>query len=68
MKQIEIWLIILVRKLLKRGNFRSLDALKEQILVFIAYYNRTMAKLSSGRIKEILSYLVLIRKPNVLGA
>ena len=34
----------LVRKLLKRGDFRSLDDLRNQILAFIAYYNRTMAK------------------------
>lgn len=44
MNQVEIWLSILVRKLLKRGNFRSVDELREQILAFIAYYNRTMAK------------------------
>jgi DDE superfamily endonuclease len=44
MNQVEIWLSILVRKLLKRGNFRSLDDLRGQILAFIAYYNRTMAK------------------------
>ena len=44
MNQVEIWLSILVRKLLKRGNFTSLDNLRDQILVFIAYYNRTMAK------------------------
>lgn len=43
MNQVEIWLSILVRKLLKRGNFCSLNNLKEQILAFIAYYNRTMA-------------------------
>jgi DDE superfamily endonuclease len=43
MNQIEIWLSILVRKLLKRGNFRSLEDLKEQILAFLAYYNQTMA-------------------------
>jgi len=30
--------------LLKRGNFPSLDNLRDQILAFIAYYNRTMAK------------------------
>ena len=40
----QIWLSILVRKLLKRGNFTSLDDLRDQILAFIAYYNRTMAK------------------------
>jgi len=44
MNQVEIWLSILVRKLLKRGNFPSLDNLRDQILAFIAYYNRTMAK------------------------
>src|SRR5207302_1975196 len=44
MNQVEIWLSILVRKLLKRGNFASLDNLRDQILAFIAYYNRTMAK------------------------
>lgn len=44
MNQVEIWLSILVRKLLKRGNFVSLHDLRDQILAFIAYYNRTMAK------------------------
>src|SRR5258708_18993 len=44
MNQVEIWLSILVRKLLKRGNFLSLDDLRDHILTFIAYCNRTMAK------------------------
>jgi hypothetical protein len=44
MNQIEIFLSILVRKLLKRGNFCSVDDLRDQILAFLAYYNRTMAK------------------------
>jgi transposase len=44
MNQVEIWLSILLRKLLKRGNFRSLDDLRDQILAFIVYYNATMAK------------------------
>lgn len=44
MNQVEIFLSILVRKLLKRGNFRSIDDLRDQILAFLAYYNRTMAK------------------------
>lgn len=44
LNQIEIWLSILVRKLLKRGSFRSLDELKTKVLAFIDYYNRTMAK------------------------
>jgi len=44
MNQIEIWFSILVRKVLKRGNFSSVDDLKRKILAFIEYYNRTMAK------------------------
>ena len=44
MNQVEIWLSILVRKLLKRGHFVSLYDLRDQILAFITYYNRTMAK------------------------
>jgi transposase len=44
MNQVEIWLSILVRKLLKRGHFTSLLDLRDQILAFIAYYNATMAK------------------------
>ena len=44
MNQVEIWLSILVRKLLKRGNFRSVDELKAKVLAFLAYYNATMSK------------------------
>ena len=44
LNQVEIWLSILVRKLLKRGNFTSLDHLKAKVLAFVTYYNRTMAK------------------------
>jgi transposase len=44
MNQVEIWLSILVRKLLKRGNFTSASDLKNKILAFVVYYNETMAK------------------------
>ena len=44
MNQIEIWFSILVRKVLKRGNFVSVEDLKRKVLAFIDYYNRTMAK------------------------
>ena len=44
LNQIEIWLSILTRKLLKRGNFTSLADLERKVLAFIEYYNRTMAK------------------------
>jgi hypothetical protein len=44
LNQIEIWLSILVRKLLRRGSFTSVADLRAKVLAFIAYYNRTMAK------------------------
>ena len=44
LNQIEIWLSILVRKLLKRGSFTSVEDLQSRVLAFIAYYNDTMAK------------------------
>jgi len=44
LNQIEIWLGLLTRKLLRRGSFRSIDDLIARVLAFIAYYNQTMAK------------------------
>lgn len=44
LNQVEIWLGILAQKLLRRGSFSSVDDLTQQVLDFIAYYNRTMAK------------------------
>ena len=44
LNQIEIWFSILVRKLLKRGSFSSVEDLSAQVLAFIDYYNRTSAK------------------------
>ena len=44
LNQIEIWLSILVRKLLKRGSFTSVEELQVRVLAFIEYYNQTMAK------------------------
>lgn len=44
MNQIEIWLSILARKLLKRGTFTSIADLKAKVLAFVEYFNRTMAK------------------------
>lgn len=44
LNQIECWFSILVRRLLKRGNFTSTHDLRQQILDFIAYFNRTLAK------------------------
>ena len=41
LNQIEIWLSILVRKVLKRGSFASVEALEAKVLAFIDYYNQT---------------------------
>ena len=41
LNQIEIWFSILVRRLLKRGSFSSVEDLRTRILSFIAYYNQT---------------------------
>jgi hypothetical protein len=44
LNQVEIWFSILVRKLLRRSSFSSVEDLKTRILEFIDYFNRTMAK------------------------
>jgi transposase len=44
LNQIEIWFSILVRKLLRRGNFATKKHLRTKIEQFITYFNATMAK------------------------
>jgi len=44
LNQIESWFSILVRRVIKRGNFTSVADLREKILSFIDYFNRTLAK------------------------
>ena len=44
MNQIELWFSILVRKLLKRASFTSVEDLQARVLAFIQYFNATMAK------------------------
>jgi transposase len=44
MNQIEIWFGILVRKVIRRGNFDSLADLQQKLEAFVDYFNRTMAK------------------------
>jgi hypothetical protein len=44
LNQIELWFGILVRKLLRRASFASVEDLKARVLTFIDYFNRTMAK------------------------
>jgi DDE superfamily endonuclease len=44
LNQVEMWFSILVRKLLRRASFTSVEDLKARVLAFIDYFNRTMAK------------------------
>ena len=44
LNQMEMWCSILVRKLLKRARFTSVEDLQTQVLACIAYGNATMAK------------------------
>src|SRR5262245_813537 len=44
MNQIEIWFSILVRKLLKRISFTSVEDLRAHVLAFIQYFQAAMAK------------------------
>jgi transposase len=44
LNQVEIWLGILVRKVLRRGSFTSVEDLQDRVLAFIQYFNQTMAK------------------------
>lgn len=44
LNQVELWFSILVRRLLKRASFQSTEQLRQRILAFVDYFNRTMAK------------------------
>lgn len=44
LNQIECWFSILVRRLLKRGSFTSVQDLQQSLLDFIAFFNKTRAK------------------------
>ena len=41
LNQVEIWFSILVRRVIKRGNFTSVDELRAKILAFMDYFNQT---------------------------
>jgi len=44
LNQVEIWFSVVVRRVIKRGHFTSVEALKKRLLDFIDYFNETMAK------------------------
>ena len=44
MNQIEVWFGILMKKVIKRGNFNSKENLKLKLQEFIEYFNKSLAK------------------------
>jgi hypothetical protein len=44
LNQIELWFSILVRRLLRRASFTSVEDLRKRILEFVDYFNKTLAK------------------------
>jgi hypothetical protein len=44
LNQVEIWFSILVRKLLRRSSFKSLEDLRGKVPEFIDHFDRTMSK------------------------
>jgi transposase len=44
LNQVEIWFSILVRRVIRRGSFKSKADLRTKILDFIAYFNKVLAK------------------------
>lgn len=44
LNQVEIWFSVVVRRVIQRSNFASVEALRQRLIDFIDYFNRTMAK------------------------
>jgi transposase len=57
LNQIEIWLSILVRKVLKRGSFSSIEELETKVVAFIDYYNHTAKPFQWTRSRQTLNHL-----------
>ena len=44
LNQIEVVFSIIARKVIRRGNFASVKALRDRLLEFINYFNKVFAK------------------------
>ena len=44
LNQVEIWFSVLARRVIRRGSFTSKADLRERLLDFVEYFNRTLAK------------------------
>jgi hypothetical protein len=49
MNQIALWFSIVVRKLLKRASFTSVEDLQARVLAFVEYFNTTMDSSTANR-------------------
>jgi len=54
MMGVELGFSLLTRRLLKRGSFKSIQALKQRVLAFIDFFNETLAKPFDGLISVSL--------------
>jgi transposase len=73
LNQIEIWFSILVKKLLKRSSFTSVEDMCKRILEFIEYYNKTMSKAFKWKYKGPIKskqqkIIYLFEKENLLAS
>lgn len=62
LNSIEVWFSILTTHVLKRGNFTSLQDLKQKILKYIDYYNEQLAKVWSWSVVKNKDIQLLINK------
>jgi len=62
LNQIEIWFSILVRRVIKRGNFTSIKDLRDKILAFIEYFNATRSRESAASCAAEAEAHVLARR------
>ena len=51
LNQVEMWFGVLVRRLLKRSSFQTVEELREKLVAFIGYYNEHLAKPYKWRYK-----------------
>jgi hypothetical protein len=62
LNSIEVWFSILTTHVLKRGNFISLQDLKQKIQRYIAYYNTSLAKTWNWSVVKNKDIQILINK------
>jgi len=62
LNSIEVWFSILTIHVLKRGNFSSIEDLREKIQKYIGYYNSQLAKVWKWSVVKTKEIEMLISK------